>query len=231
MTAALAWGTPPLVDHLLAPEDKPTNFEGTHEELLKWCAKEASEAVPYLDERKSTTDKDGAVKVTKGFAWTVEGKALLNAGDYAGAKTALKKVISSGKYALVPGEEFGNLFHLSGDGNEEKVFELNLINNASIGDWGGKIQRSTWMEMNLWGWRSSRLAASPTMQADQGWGGLAIEEGFAHRFAENDGDSYRRKATIITYEEFITEIEWPSDDGDINNLTKEESSRSKKGNR
>ena len=89
MTAALAWGLL-LVDRLLAAEEKPTNFEGTHEELLKWCAKECAEAVPYLDERESTSDKDGAVKVTKGFAWAVQGKALLNAGDNAGAKAALK---------------------------------------------------------------------------------------------------------------------------------------------
>ena len=222
MMAALAWGNPPLVEHLLSGSDKPSNYEGGHQALLEWCAKECAEAVQYLDERESPADKDGAVKVTRGFAWTVQGKALLNAGDYAGAKTALKNVIASGKYALVPGERFGELFHLSGDGSEEKVFELNLINNGSIGDWSGKIQRSTWMEMNLWGWRSSRLAASPLIQADQGWGGLAIEETFAKEFAENDGDSYRRKATIISYEEFLTELEWPNDQGDINNLTKEQ---------
>lgn len=52
MTAALAWGTPPLVDHLLAAEDKPSNYEGTHEDLLKWCATECAEAAPYLDERQ-----------------------------------------------------------------------------------------------------------------------------------------------------------------------------------
>lgn len=220
MMAAFAWGTPPLVDRLLTPEEKPVNFEGTHEELIRWCAKEFGESVQYLDERKSPSDKDGAVKVTKGFALAMQGKALLNVGDYAAAKTPLKSVISSGKYALVPGEEFGKLFHLSGDGAPEKVFELNLINNASIGDWSGKIQRSTWMEMNLWGWRSSRLAASPTMQADQGWGGLAVEETFAKEFAANDGDSYRRKATMISYDEFITELQWPSDQGDINSMTR-----------
>jgi len=222
MAAAFAWGTPPLIDHVLVGSDKPTNYEGTHEDLLKWCAKECEEAAPYLDERQSTADKDGSVKVTKGFAWAVQGKALLNAGDYAGAKTALKKVISSGKYALVPGERFAELFHIEGDGCEEKVFELNLIDNASIGDWGGKIQRSTWMEMNLWGWRTSRLASSPVCQGDQGWGGLAIEENFANEFVANDGDSYRRKATIISYEEFLTELEWASDEGDINTLTKEQ---------
>lgn len=222
MKAAMAWGTPPLVDNLLSSSDKPSNYEGTHEDLLRWCAKEAAESVQYLDEREGPEDKDGAVKVTKGFAWTVQGQALLYAGDYAEARAPLKNVISSGNYELVPGEEYGNLFHLSGDGSSEKVFELNLINNASIGDWSGKIQRSTWMEMNLWGWRSSRLAASPVMQADQGWGGLAVEEDFAAAFVANDGDSYRRKATIISYEEFLTELEWPSDGGDLNAMTNAE---------
>lgn len=55
--------------------------------------------------------------------------------------------------------------------------------------------------------------------AAQGWGGLAIEDSFADEFAANDGDSYRRKATMLSYDEFITELEWPSDGGDINNLT------------
>ncbi|MBN2635241.1 MAG: RagB/SusD family nutrient uptake outer membrane protein, partial [Prolixibacteraceae bacterium] len=138
------------------------------------------------------------------------------------AKTALKKVISSGKYALVPGEEWADLFHIDGDGSEEKIFESNIVANSSFGNWDGKIQRSTWMEMNIWGWRTDRLAAQPVFMAAQGWGGLAIEDEFAIEFAANDGDSYRRKATMLSYEEFITELEWPSDDGDINNLTKEE---------
>ncbi len=225
MMAAMAWDCPPLIDHVLVGSDKPSNYEGGHDALLKWCAKECAEAVPYLDERKGTSDKDGAVKVTKGFAWTVQGKALIYTGDYAGAKAAFKNVISSGKYALVPGERFGELFHIAGDGCEEKIFESNIINNASIGDWGGKIQRSTWMEMNLWGWRTSRLAASPLCQGDQGWGGLGIEENFANEFVANDGDSYRRKATIISYDEFLTELEWGSD---TENMTKEEKLADKK---
>lgn len=213
MMLAMAWDSPPLVDHVLTGSDKPANFEGGHNELLKWCAKEASESVQYLDERKSTADKDGTTKITKGFAWTVQGKALMYAGDYAGAKTALKNVISSGKYALVPGERFAEMFHLSGDGNEEKIFESNLINNASLGDWSGKIQRSTWMEQNLMGWRTSRLASQPTCQADQGWGGLAVEGSFASEFAANDGNSFRRKATIVSYDEFLTDpsVGWTSD--------------------
>lgn len=213
MMLAMAWDSPPLVDHVLTGSDKPANYADGHEALLRWCAKECSEAVQYLDERQSTTDKDGAVKITKGFAWAVQGKALLYAGDYAGAKTALKNVITSGKYALVPGSRWADLFHLAGDGCEEKIFETNLIVNSSLGDWSGMIQRSTWMESNLWGWRTSRLRSTPLCQADQGWGGLAIEENFANEFAANDGDSYRRKATMVSYNEFLTDpsVGWTSD--------------------
>ena len=219
MMAAMAWDRPPLVDHVLQGSDKPTNYAGTHEELLQWCADECADAAQYLNERQSTADKDGAVKITKGFAWTVQGKALIYKGDYANAKVALKKVITSGKYALVPGTEWANLFHISGDGSSEKIFESNIAANSAIGDWGGKIQRSTWMEMNIWGWRTSRMAAQPIYMAAQGWGGLGIEDDFAAEFAANDGDSYRRKGTMLSYQEFLTELEWPSDGGNINNLT------------
>ncbi len=219
MMAAMAWGSPPLIDHVLTGSDKPTNYEGGHEALLQWCADECAQSVQYLSERQSTADKDGAVKITKGFAWTVQGKALMYKGDYSNAKTALKNVINSGKYDLVPGEEWADIFHIGGDGSEEKIFESNIAANSAMGDWDGKIQRSTWMEMNIWGWRTSRLAAQPKYMAAQGWGGLAIEDSFADEFAANDGDSYRRKATLITYEEFLTELEWPSDNGDINSLT------------
>lgn len=219
MMAAMAWGNPPLVDHVLQGSDKPTNFEGGHEALLQWCADECADAVGYLDERQSKADKDGAVKITKGFAWTVQGKALIYKGDYANAKIALKNVITSGKYDLVPGEEWADIFHIGGDGSEEKIFESNIAANSAIGDWGGKIQRSTWMEMNIWGWRTSRMAAQPKYMAAQGWGGLAIEDSFADEFFANDGNSFRRKATMINYKEFLTELEWPSDGGNINNLT------------
>ena len=213
MMLAEGWGNPPLVDHVLLGSDKPGNYKNGQAAMLQWAADECADAVKTLDERQSTTDKNGAVKVTKGFAWTVQGKALLYKGDYAGAKTALKNVITSGKYALVSGDRWADLFHIGGDGCEEKIFELNLVYNSALGDWGGMIQRSTWMESNLYGWRTDRLAAAPTCQGDQGWGGLAVEETFANEFAANDGPSYRRKATMVSYDEFVTDpiIGWATD--------------------
>jgi hypothetical protein len=207
MMLAMAWGSPPLVTDILVGTSKPANYANGHDALLQWCADECAASVQYLDERISTADKDGAAKVTKGFAWTVQGKALLYKKDYAGAKTALKKVITSGKYDLVAGTDWANLFHIEGDGSAEKIFEFNINLNSNL----SATFRTSWMEINLWGYRTSHMAGTPIMQAVQGWGGLAIQEDFANQFAANDGDSYRRKGTMMTYNEFITGIAYPND--------------------
>jgi len=207
MMAAMAWGTPPLVEHVLTADAKPENYKGTHEELLRWCAKECEEAAAYIPERVNTSDKDGSVRVTKGFALTVQGKALLYAGDYAAAKIPLKAVISSNKYALVPGARWRDLFHVEGDGCEEKVLEMNLVYSSSL----SLTFRTTFQEANLWGWRTDRLVSKPVDQGVNGWGGVAVEETFANEFYAHDGDSYRRKATMVSYNEFITELRWTTD--------------------
>lgn len=161
------WDNPPFVDHTLERTDLPYNCNKDpehpmdHKQLIEWVAKECEEAAADLDERKGTDDKDGAVKVTKGFAWALAGKAYLFAAEYDKAKTALKKVIDSGKYALVPGDRYMDNFHIEGDGNEEKVFEINFEYNAGKGSWDGMIQRSSWMESNAWNWRAGSFVQSP----------------------------------------------------------------------
>lgn len=211
MMLAIGWGNPPIVDHLLDAADLPYNCDAdpanpmSHNELLLWCAKECEDAIDNLDERKSTADKDGAVKVTKGFAWSVAGKARLFAGDYAGAKTDLEKVINSGKYDLVPGERFDENFHIEGDCNEEKIFEANLENNTSLSYWD-VVNRSTWMEANIWNWRSDHFVANPSTNYSSidGWGGCGLPQSFVDEFIENDGlDSYRLKATMISIEDVV----------------------------
>ena len=212
------WNTPPLVDHVLTDEmpynqDKDPERPMSHEDLFKWVASECEAAVPDLDERKSTADKDGAVKVTKGFAWAVQGKALLFVKDYTGAKTALKKVIDSGKYALVPGEKYWQNFHVEGDGNEEKVFELNIEPNSGLSAWGGIIQRSTWMEANIWNWRSDHFVAGASPQGKytggvDGWGGLGVPQWFGDEFFANDGHSPRFDATLKHIDDAVYGMEY-----------------------
>lgn len=61
-----------------------------HQQLIEWIAQECENAANDLDERKSKDDKDGAVKVTKGFAWALAGKAYLSPSSMTRLKLPLK---------------------------------------------------------------------------------------------------------------------------------------------
>ena len=228
MMLAIGWGTPPLVDHVLGANENPYNCNTdpenpmSHEDLLRWCAKECEESLPYLDEREDPTDKAGAVKVTKGFANAVAGKALLFAGDYAEAAKFLEAVITSEKYELVPGNRFEENFHIEGDANEEKVFEANLEWNAGLGDWD-YTNRSTWMESQMWNWRSDKFKTSPinAYSSLEGWGACGVPKAFVDEFIANDGlDSYRLNASIINIEDLIYNTVYG--DSEIDNMTLEQ---------
>ena len=227
------WDNPPFVDHVLAGTDLPYNCNKDpenpmdHKQLIQWVAKECEEAAADLDERKGTDDKDGSVKVTKGFAWALAGKAYLFAGEYDKAKTALKKVIDSGKYALVPGDHYMDNFHIEGDGNEEKVFEINFEYNAGKSAWGGMIQRSSWMESNAWNWRAGNFVKSPqsVYSGIDGWGGLGVPQWFGDEFHANDGDSYRFNATLKHIDDAVYKMEYA--DPALNAMSVEEKMKSK----
>ncbi len=229
------WDNPPFVDHCLERTDLPYNCNKDpkhpmdHKQLIEWVAKECEEAATDLDERKGTDDKDGAVKVTKGFAWALAGKAYLFAAEYDKAKTALKKVIDSGKYALVPGDRYMDNFHIEGDGNEEKVFEINFEYNAGKGSWDGMIQRSSWMESNAWNWRAGSFVKSRSPQSVysgiDGWGGLGVPQWFGDEFHDNDGDSYRFKATLKHIDDAVYKMEYA--DPALNAMSVEEKKNSK----
>ncbi len=222
------WNTPPLVTHVLEASALPYNCDKdpdnpmTHEQLIEWVAQECEAAVPDLDERASTADKDGAVKVTKGFANALAGKAYLFIGQYDKAKTALKKVIDSGKYALVPGEEYADNFHIEGDANAEKVFEANLEYNAGKSTWSGPIQRSSWMEPNYWNWRSDHFVVAPhrVYCGIDGWGGLGVPQWFGDEFYANDGDSYRLQATLKHIDDAVYHMSY--NNPEIDDMTDEQ---------
>lgn len=216
MLAAQVYYQPPLIDHLITT-DKPTNAE-SQEAIFDFCIKDCEEALADLPDRKGQSDKEGAWRVTKGFAQFVGGKAALFKGDNAKAISFLKPLVTSPNYALVPGNRFRDLFHVEGDGCEEKIFEFNFSANTALGGvWGGSIQRGRWMVANVLNWRGDDIAGggkSPLICSTGGWGGGAINQDFAHKMLENDGDSYRRKATFLTSDEFFYDEDlcgWKSD--------------------
>jgi hypothetical protein len=70
------------------------------------------------------------------------------------------------------------------------------------------------------------IASQPTFNAFDGWGHYpGIRKDFVEEMVANDGDSPRRKATFLTPDEFLYEMEWgggTKDDGSYTYLTREE---------
>ena len=228
MMLAIGWGTPPIVDELLEPAAMPKNSE-SQEAVLEWCIKECIEALPDLDKRQGPNDAAGAVKATQGFANAIIGKCYLFLEDYENAKKYLKDVIDSGDYALVPGEQYADIFHAEGDGNSEKIFETNIDRAESLSAFSF-FSKSTFQEANIWFWRTDHFVADPSKVSvnisNGGWGGLGVPQHLVDKFIANDGvDSYRLKGTIRSIEDIVYKSEYLNEE--LNALSVEEKKASK----
>lgn len=203
---ALGWGTAPIVDHILAGDERPANAE-SQEAVLKWVASECDTAMPYLQSKSSVSDADKSLVVTKEFAYAVKGKALISIKDYAGAKAAFKQVIDSKKYELVPSDKMETLNHSTGKATTEAVFELAYNWEGSLGNY----YRSQPNFRPLWNWRSSRMVM-PGGTDGNGWGWCNPSKKFVDAILDYDGyDSARRKAWIKSYDEVLYEMPYLSD--------------------
>jgi hypothetical protein len=218
MQLACYYGTPPLVDHVLPGDARPTNAD--KEELWQWIIKELGEAAEDLPARQGKTDKNGAVKITQGAALAFQGKAMVLYGDYAAAKTPLKRVIDSNNYGLVPGPEMRDLFHGAGDGNMEKVFELNFSDldyYGNNGRWNFQTNQSLFFR---------QMKAYPDLIIQQtGWGNnMGPTKKFVDALLANEEGSYRQKAWIVSYEQYLTEFPYAKKDkkSDGTIMTREE---------
>ena len=217
MMMALTWYNPPIIDRLQEGDDLPSNAEN-QAAILDWVVKQCQLAIESgsLPERKGQSDKDATARMSVGFAQFVAGKAAVFMGDWKTAREYLGELIADGNYDLVDGQDFWTNFHVAGDGNKEKIFEPNFLEDPAFtaSDWGPGVPviRSRWMVANVLNWGTGTLASLPQVNYGiQGWNGGAIQEDFAKKFLEHDGDSPRRLATFITAEEFLYEIDWASD--------------------
>ena len=210
MQMAILWYQPAIINRVLDPDELPVQAE-SQSQVLEWVIAECEKAISSgsLPERASKNDKDGTAIMTKGFAQFVAGKAAVFDNDMATARKYLGDLIDSKKYALIPSSEYWTNFHIDGDGNSEKIFEANYIADP---DYNG-MWRGRWMCADVLCWRTGSLASTPMVVQNMpgvggGWNGGAIQEDFAQKFLEHDGDSPRRKATFITEDEFLYEMDW-----------------------
>ena len=206
MMMGIYYGTAPIPDRVATADNPLTNSE-SRDAVMQWVADEIDAALPDLDERKSTGDKEGALKITKGFANAVKGKALLWKGDYNGAKAALKEVISSGKYALL--KNINDVGHFAGNASSESVFEFEVKADGT--------SPNTWNTLATFNWREEFFAGRFASLSEggifsTGWGWLGTTAAFSEALIQNDGiNSARRKAWIKTYDEVLYDLRWVSD--------------------
>lgn len=214
MMLGIYWGTPPIVEEVLTGASQPKNAE-SQTAVMDWVAKEVDLALPDLEERQGPNDKAGAVKITKGFAYAVKGKALMWKKDYAGAKTALLAVINSNNYALVPSADMIRIGHADGKATSESVFEFNIVTDPAVVDGTSASLRTGWNDHMTFNWRFENMNGPNLKDAQinsNGWGWLNPTGKFAEDLIANDGmQSARRKAWIKTYDEILYDHQWVSD--------------------
>lgn len=228
MMLALSWNCPIIMDRTYAKDETLPQQVNSQSEALQWVIEECEKAISsgYLPDRNGTADKDNTARMNVGFARFIAGKAAMFNNDPATARKYLGDLIESNDYALIPSEEYWTNFHVAGDGNSEKIFEPNFLEDPAFTNnaWGSgaPIQRGRWMVANVFCWRTDNLGASPLVHIGiSGWNGGAIQEDFAKKFLEHDGDSPRRKACFLTGDEWLYDMEWNSKKNDASREEKE----------
>lgn len=222
MMTALMWYNPPILDRVYDADELPTNAE-SQSQVLEWVIAECDKAIKSgaLPKRNGTSDKDATAHMSVGFAQFIAGKAAVFNNDMTTARKYLGDLINSGDYALIPSEDYWTNFHISGDGNSEKIFEPNVTYDPDYVNGFGAFMLTRWMVSNVFCWRTDHLAATPDVHAGfQGWNGGAIQNDFAKKFLEHDGDSPRRRACFLTEDEWLYEMDWVG--SEFNNGTLEQ---------
>lgn len=199
---ASLWGTAPVVDHLLQP-DEYHQPNSTTEEL--WAQTESDFRTALnskaLISKSDINDVAATIRVTPEVAQAMLGKALLFQGKYAEAAKELDAVINSGKYDLYRGD-LDKIGHAVANGCCEAMIETQRRNDPE----------HTWdtmtMEFIMMGWRTSLLNLGGLNEfiANGTYGFMNPRKSLYDAFVAAEGaNGYRLKATMRTYDELSSE--------------------------
>ncbi len=191
----IGWGTPPLVDHVLGPDElEPAN--GNTSELWAYVENSLAEAIALLPAKPGLGQQEAiGGRVTKGSASALLGKAMLYKKDYAAAVSALQPLISSGLYALEP--VYLNLWHVASDFSDEYMWEWNMddADQANFENQGDdRPIRLTWRAENV---------TVPGGLGVSGFGGADYGKDFYDFMLAHDGKNNRYRGTIWDYEDVL----------------------------
>ena len=203
-----SWGTPPLVTSVPKTTEDMRKPNATKEELWSFVISSLDEAINSgMLEEKSSVDDKTKVRATKGFALALKGKAQVISGDYAGAKTTLKTLIDSGKYALVDGNTFANTWFIGSENNHncESLYETNTVSDGT--NYEEVCAKDQWAaycvpRTSTFGYNGTNTYLHGYL--GQTWGYYGPTEKIVKAFLENEGmNSNRFKAFFLTYPQVI----------------------------
>lgn len=191
------WGTPPMVDHLLAPSEYQI---GNGDPAKLWALME-SDLKTAIESGKLISKKnaqDKTWRITKEYAQALLGKVYLWQGKNQEAADVLDEVIESGLYELYA--DYENLLTYPGKQNCESMFESVRVYDTN----------NTWQNFySIVGvmvhFRTDKLVADCCKNiglAQTGWGFMNPQKSLYDDFVAVEGvDGYRLNATIKTYDQ------------------------------
>lgn len=197
---AALWGTPPVVDHLLAPDEyaQSNSLEG---ELAALASADFQKAIDLniLPSKKSIDDPETGIRITRECAYAYLGKSLLWEGRNNEAAGALDKVITSNLYGLYGGD-YGDIHKVTAEFSRESLLENNQVDDPNTA-WSFMSYVHVWR-----GWRNDQLSWTTLTPAyanvTSGYGfdnpRKELYEAFKAHNQAGGGDNYRLDRSIKT---------------------------------
>lgn len=190
------FGTAPIVDHLLTP-DEYRKGNSTAAEIWAFVERDLTEAINsnVLPSKTSVTDRETGIRITKEVAQSMLGKTYLFQDKNSAAADILDKVIESKKYALYTGN-YDMLLHIAANGSSESMLEVQKRNDSE----------QAWNQMTMTfimqGWRSDKLNMSNEASAyiaSGTYGFMNPRKELYDAFVAMEGENgYRLNSTIRT---------------------------------
>lgn len=197
------WGTAPLVDHILAPDEYlQGNVESTS---VLWNAIETDLSTAISS--GALTDQTGTYRMTKAFAQALLAKAYLWQNKYSDASKVYDDIIGSKKFSLQA--DLSNFGTIKGDVTSEDLFCMRGINDASNSGPNGTF-RGTWTGLRAerfeYNFDKTRPATANFATYTFGFQ-ICPTKALYDKFVEIEGeDGYRLKNFILTYQDMQDEF-------------------------
>jgi hypothetical protein len=193
------FGTGPLILEELAPSEYAQSFASAAD-IYAQIEKDLVNAALVLPV-KSQYGGDDVFRATKGAAQALLGKVFLYQQKWAEAATQFEEVINSGEYGLW--DDYSTLFTRDAEFGEESVFEVSYVSTEEYDwgtfQWGGNRAMENNIHWQLCGPRGDYFQPGETGLIG-GWGFNYPRDEAYQPFVE-EGDTVRRKATLISLEE------------------------------